>query len=373
MIDSHVDCRRVNQVLETDLKTQVLLFFFSWYKNDPWLAHWFFGGFVGTGANLKKHRHHPPCNARKALRALKGLVKLQAIVRGHIERKRTSEWLQRVQALLRVQAQFRAARAQVSHSPYSNAKPSTVYLHGPATPDKFDNPFRSESMKYDRSSSLVKRNNSRSRMHINATQEKHGNRPDGRIDEQSWHQPRSWSRACSMDEERCLRILENDSVKSHVTSKRRNLFYSPTHALVCEVQSYSPLKANEVEENSFCGADSSPQTLSASSKNGGSKRSPFTPTKSDGSKSHASGCSEPDYPSYMAYTESSMAKVRSVSAPKQRPRYERSCSSSNRYSLHDQGFGDSKLDMQRLAALHANFTNKVYPGSGRLDKLGLPK
>jgi len=165
-------------------------------------------------------------------------------------------------------------------------------------------------------------------------------------------------------------MLENDSVKPQMaTSKGRNQFYSPSHGLVCEVESYSPLKTKEeVEENSWCGGENSPRTLSASSRNGGSKRSPFTPSKSDGSKSHGSGYSEPEYPSYMAYTESSMAKVRSASAPKQRPQYERSSSSSNRYSVHDHGFGDSKFATQRLAALHANFTNKAYPGSARLDR-----
>ncbi|TKY70915.1 IQ-DOMAIN 14 [Spatholobus suberectus] len=332
--------------------------------------------------------------ARKALRALKGLVKLQALVRGHIERKRTAEWLQRVQALLRVQAQVHAGRAQILHSPYRNAKSSTAPLHVPATPDKFESPIRSESMKYDQLSSVLKRNSSKSRLQIYDNQERCGNRSDSRIDEQPWNQRRSWTRTCSMDEERSLRILEIDSVKPHITSKRRNLSYSPSQALVSdhyglsltttmdsvsyqsgqspssyEVQSCGPLKINKIEESSFCAADNSPQTLSASSKDGGSKRGPFTPTKSDGSRSYLSGYSESDYPSYMAYTESSMAKVRSLSAPKQRPQYERS-SSSNRYSLH--GFGESKLAAQRASALHASFTSKAYPGSGRMDKLGLP-
>ncbi|XP_027362006.1 protein IQ-DOMAIN 14-like [Abrus precatorius] len=332
--------------------------------------------------------------ARKALRALKGLVKLQALVRGDIDRKRTAEWLHRVQAHLRIQARLRASRAQNLLSPYWNAKSSSIaYLHGPATPDKFESPIRSENMTYDHSSSVFKRNSSKSREQISGNQEKYGNRSDSRVDEQPWNQRRSWTRTCNMDEERSVRILEVDSGKPHITSKRRNLFYYPSQALVsdhysqslthtkdstvsyqtghsqssCEVESYSPLNMNEVEESSFSAAENSPQILSASSKDGSAKRSPFTPTRSDGSRSYLSGYSE--YPSYMAYTESSKAKVRSLSAPKQRPQYER-CSSSNRYSLH--AFGESKLATQGVSALHASFTSKAYPGSGRLDKLGLP-
>ena len=54
-----------------------------------------------------------------------------------------------------------------------------------------------------------------------------------------------------------------------------------------EVQSLSPLKfSREVEESPLCNADNSPQFYSASSKGGSSKRRPFTPDKSDGSRSY---------------------------------------------------------------------------------------
>lgn len=213
------------------------------------------------------------------------------------------------------------------------------------------------------------------------------NRSDSRRDERSSDQRGCSTRTGATDCEKSDKILEIDSGKPHFT-KRKNLFNSSHHVMASdqyshsfttskdstthhtvpspssfEVQSLSPLKfSREVEEGAFFTADNSPQVFSASSRGGGSKRSPFTPTKSDGSTSFLSGYS--DHPNYMAYTESSKAKVRSLSAPKQRPQYERS-SSAKRYS-------ESRSSAQKLSNLHATFATKAYPGSGRLDKLGMP-
>lgn len=333
--------------------------------------------------------------ARRALRALKALVRLQALVRGHIERKRTAEWLHRMQALLRAQSRARAGRAQISESSHSSSKSSRFHHPGPATPEKFEHAIRARSGKYEQSS-ILKRTGSKCKgraigdpdaAHLSL------NWSERRMDDQTWDHQVPLAGTGTIDDDKSDKILEIDTGKPHITPKRRNLFHSShlslsadqyshsftttkdstAHQTVpspssCEVQSLSPLKFSHVVEEASCTAENSPQFYSASSRGGSSKRSPFTPSRSDGSRNFIIGYY--GYPNYMCNTESSKAKARSLSAPKQRPQYERS-SSTRRYSVF--GFGEPRSgSAQHASALRASFSSKAYPGSGRLDKLGMP-
>lgn len=334
--------------------------------------------------------------ARRALRALKGLVKLQALVRGHIMRKKTAETMRCMQAMLRAQARARSVRTFVPESPNSSSKSSQMHHPGPQTPEKFEQLVRAKSTKQDQSPK-IRRNLSRpgSRGHLVSS-----SWSDPRMDEPTWDPRGATSmRTCVTDEDRADKILEIDTGKPHFNFRRKNLFEpshsglltsdqvshsytnskdSTTHHTIpspasCEVvQSLNPLKFSQEidDEGLYCTAENSPQCYSATSQGGSSRRGgPFTPTKSDGSRSFLSGYS--DCPSYMACTKSSRAKMRSLSAPKQRPQYERA-SSTKRYSVHGLAEHNPRSNAQRAAAMHANFTSKAYPGSGRLDRLGMP-
>ncbi|WOG81221.1 hypothetical protein DCAR_0100366 [Daucus carota subsp. sativus] len=329
--------------------------------------------------------------SRRALRALKALVKLQALVRGHIVRKQDTERLLQMQAALRARTRARVLRAQIQETSQSAIKLSHLNHPGPATPEKSEHAIR-RSTKHEQSV-MMKRNGSRTNFRVGPEKEKYNYHYS--MDEGSWDRVYS-TRSGSMDEGKSDKILEIDTGKYHVTPKRRSLFQSSlypaasdpnSHSFTTskdsifhqailspssgEVQSLTPLKyTNDVDEDSFCTAETSPRFLSSK---GGSftKSGPFTPSRSDASRSCLSGYSD-YYPNYMSYTESSKAKVRSLSAPRQRTQLERS-NTAKRLSLHNV-YGDMRSSStQRIpSALHSNFASKAYPGSGRLDRLGLP-
>ncbi|XP_006352283.1 protein IQ-DOMAIN 14-like [Solanum tuberosum] len=210
--------------------------------------------------------------SRRALRALKGLVKLQALVRGHIVRKQTADMLRRMQALIRAQSRARLGRSMVFESPPFSAKSTQFIPHGPTTPDKFEQIIRARSMKNDQMF-MLKRNSSN---HI-----------------------------------------------GNANAKQRNLFHSSEFSLNSEQFCFS------YDETCYSSIDNSPQLHStASSKCTRSRTGPFTPTKSS-TRSYTSDEYSNNHPNYMSYTEAAKAKTRSMSAPRLRSQYDKRYSRSN--------------------------------------------
>uniref|UniRef100_A0A803L2C8 DUF4005 domain-containing protein n=1 Tax=Chenopodium quinoa TaxID=63459 RepID=A0A803L2C8_CHEQI len=92
--------------------------------------------------------------ARRALRALKGLVKLQALVRGHNVRKRTTLTLTRMQAIFRVQARVCDQRRRLSVSREGSLSSSSFTDKIPLSKDGEWDEFQSVEKEIDSSSIL---------------------------------------------------------------------------------------------------------------------------------------------------------------------------------------------------------------------------
>lgn len=162
------------------------------------------------------------------------------------------------------------------------------------------------------------------------------------IEQNSWNNRQATSHDTSRgDDERSDKILEIDTWKPRQTSRRSDRAFpavqrnemgqehpkiSSFSRLSAKLQKPNPsisseemssvISPKEVDQVAVWTAESSPRVHSASSRPTSNARGVFTPTRSECSRSMLG-----DYlshPSYMANTESSRAKVRSQSAPKQR-------------------------------------------------------
>eukprot|EP00249_Psilotum_nudum_P006167 c19505_g2_i1 orf=603-1367(+) len=88
----------LNSACEISLRDEEELAVIEKRKREEWAA-------VKIQTAFRKHR---------ALGAVKGLIRLQALVRGHIVRRQAGTTLRCVQALVRVQARVRARRVRMS-------------------------------------------------------------------------------------------------------------------------------------------------------------------------------------------------------------------------------------------------------------------
>ncbi|KAK7283661.1 hypothetical protein RIF29_13341 [Crotalaria pallida] len=275
--------------------------------------------------------------AKRALRALKALVKLQALVRGHIIRKQTADMLRRMQTLVRLQTRARASRVYMTNDMHSFNKSSLS--HCPVHED-YDHSLRAHGTKYD-GSSILKRCSSNANFRDKDLERAQfgSNWLENWMEESTWNQTRDASLKNMLpDDEKSDKILEVDTWKPHLNSRHgsSSSFQTAHHFLAFDFNENfmaydSPSKRSSKALNPSLSSrkevasrtsENSPQAFSASSRLGnGSRRGPFTPTKSECSWGFFGGYTS--YPNYMANTESSRAKVRSQSAPRQRLEFER--------------------------------------------------
>ncbi|XP_074307186.1 protein IQ-DOMAIN 19 [Silene latifolia] len=266
--------------------------------------------------------------ARKALKALRGLVKLQALVRGHLVRKQATATLRCMQALVTAQHRARAQRIRT----VDDGKPI-----------------------------------------INHRQSSHRRTSHEKI-KHSYH-----------DMEENIKIVEMDHGEYGSTPNNRNTYSVPSQQqnvdrldgkISTYYQQVSPAPSaitdlsprtcsGHFEDYVYATAQSSPQCYSAMSRPDQS-RATFSFPNPDYAETMS--YEYPLYPSYMANTESSRAKARSQSAPKQRPEFERQPSRGRRPSVEGRSIPKGARMQRSSSHVGAAEKNYQYPWSVKLDK-----
>ncbi|KAG6669248.1 protein IQ-domain 26-like [Carya illinoinensis] len=222
------------------------------------------------------------CLARKALRALKGLVKLQALVRGYLVRKRATATLHSMQALIRAQAAVRSQRACRSLNKENRFHPEIRHRRSIERFDEARSEFHSKRLSASYEAS------------VNAFDD------SPKIVEIDTYKPRSRSRRINTVFSECGEDLPYQTISS---------------PLPCPI----PARNFQDFEWYFTGEECRFATAQSTPRFGNSIQSnaPATPAKSVCGDSFFRPYL--NFPNYMASTQSFKAKLRSHSAPKQRP------------------------------------------------------
>ncbi|KAI4328974.1 hypothetical protein L6164_021284 [Bauhinia variegata] len=324
--------------------------------------------------------------ARRALRALKGLVKLQALVRGHNVRKQAKMTLRCMQALVRVQARVLDQRMRLSHdgsrkSTFSdtNSVWESRYLHdisdrksvsreGSSIADDWDErPHTVEEVKamlQKRKEAAMKRDRSLSQA-FSQESWRRGRSPSIGNDEELQERPKwldRWMPAkpwetrgrASTDQRESIKTVEMDTSQpysylgsnyrrshpnyqynphqyQHQAQPQRHSVASPLHRTHQNGGSLhqspatatpSPAKSRPIQVRSAsprCGRED--RTFHSTSQTP-SLRSNYHYTGNlyqNGSSRVGTSNNGATLPNYMAATESAKARIRSQSAPRQRP------------------------------------------------------
>ncbi|MCD7464824.1 hypothetical protein HAX54_053476 [Datura stramonium] len=236
--------------------------------------------------------------ARKALRALKGLVKLQALVRGYLVRKQATATLHSMQALMRAQANVRAQKN----------RGGGFFINDQTSHHQFQARNSLEKFEASRSGSRMQVPSRR----LSASFEANNN--NNNISEES------------------AKIVEMDTGKPKSRSRRTNTWASdscddPFEPMLLSswASDWAQQPVGEQQQSRFSTTAQSTPRFSA---NSCGSNTPITPAaKSVCVESYYfrdnyyydDNNNNSNYPNYMAKTQSFKAKLRSHSAPKQRP------------------------------------------------------
>ncbi|XP_077209893.1 protein IQ-domain 26-like isoform X1 [Tasmannia lanceolata] len=233
--------------------------------------------------------------AKKALRALKGLVKLQAHVRGYLVRKQAAATLHCMQALMRAQV---TVRTQMAHRLLDKDHKLQAEIRSHKSIERSDD-TRSE----DAASFNSRRLSVSLEISINALDE------SPKIVEIDTCRPKSRSQRTNVSISDCGEDPISQTLFSPLPSQ------VPTRLSIPNCQNLHDLDLSLTsDECRFSTAQSTPRFVSS---NGSNMGMPVTPSKSVCAESLFRPYS--NFPNYMANTQSFKAKVRSQSAPKQRP------------------------------------------------------
>ncbi|CAL0303218.1 unnamed protein product [Lupinus luteus] len=277
--------------------------------------------------------------ARKALCALRGLVKLQALVRGHLVRKQATETLRCMQALVIAQTRARAQRAGMVSEGKLNQNQSSYRKS--TQDDLFRHMYNEMDIGLEENIKIVEMDvcepkaNSRSRN----SNTNHGQHEFPEHIFSTYYSPNG---SCSKEE---------------------NCKLSPAPSALTDLSPRG--SSGHLEEYSFSTAQNSPHYYSDVLRSEDSN-APFAFPRPNYEEPMA--YDYPLFPNYMANTESSRAKLRSHSAPKQRPDlYERQ-PSRRRASVEGRNV-PKPVRMQRSSS-HVGITaqNYQYPWSIKLDR-----
>ncbi|KAG7023619.1 Protein IQ-DOMAIN 14, partial [Cucurbita argyrosperma subsp. argyrosperma] len=295
-----------------------------------------FGGGRERWASVKIQTCFRGYLARKALRALKGLVKLQAVVRGYFVRKQATATLLSMQALIRAQATVRSQRTR------------RLEIRARKNTERFDD------TKSEHTASVHSRRLSASldNMIFTALEE------SPKIVEMDTSRPKSMSRRTNTS----LSELGDDPFNQPLSSP-----------LPCRTPSRLQIPDGRNLHDSDWGfvadecrlistAQSTPRFVSCGGSNGG----PPTPAKSMCGDNFFRGYL--NFPNYMANTQSFKAKLRSQSAPKQRPEP----GSKKRVSLNDLMESRSSLSGVRMQSSCSQVQDAINFKNAVMSKLDRP-